>query len=195
MSVNCIYYLDPLLSSPASLQRTASSIVAGMRGCGKPFKAIACRGFSGMIVAPLVAAEMQTHLIAVRKPEKNNHSSRDLEGYVGGGGYAIIDDLIDTGATIREIHAAVVSGWENHIKTRLSRQARDKIRWPADEWSQNSPDHMKIPPEEEPNRPRLMAIFLYSGCDRVFYLDDTRVPVFSCEVSSDNDWLQPRLKF
>ncbi len=42
----------------------------------------------------------------VRKSTEHAHSFYTFEGYYGGGSYIIIDDVIDSGETIRRIHGA-----------------------------------------------------------------------------------------
>lgn len=66
------------------------------------FDAIAFRGASGSLVAPIVALKLEKQLIMIRKDD-NNHSYHSIEGYVDSQRFIIIDDLICTGNTICEI--------------------------------------------------------------------------------------------
>jgi adenine/guanine phosphoribosyltransferase-like PRPP-binding protein len=66
------------------------------------FDAIACRGLSCLLIAPIVAMRLNKTLIIIRKGEKT-HSTRVLEGDHGAKQYLILDDFIDSGDTVREI--------------------------------------------------------------------------------------------
>jgi len=70
------------------------------------FDAIAFRGLSGALLAPIVALQMGKTLIAVRKGE-STHSSRDVEGDYGARRYVIIDDIVSSGDTVRAIIADI----------------------------------------------------------------------------------------
>src|SRR6185437_651522 len=73
----------------------------GIRHSGvEDFDAIAFTGLSGALVAPIVADLLGKELIAVRK-EKTNHSSNQIEGYIAGKTYIILDDCRSSGKTIR----------------------------------------------------------------------------------------------
>lgn len=65
--------------------------------------AIAFRGLSGALVAPLVARELNIGMIAIRKRE-NCHSYDYVEGCIHEAeNIIILDDLVSSGATIRAI--------------------------------------------------------------------------------------------
>lgn len=66
------------------------------------FDAIAFRGLSGAIVAPEIADALDVDIIAVRKPD-NSHSYNSVEHNDYPSKYIIVDDLIDTGSTIKAI--------------------------------------------------------------------------------------------
>ena len=72
------------------------------------FDAIAFRGLSGALVAPIVAYELDKTLLAVRKGE-SNHSGHLVEGDYNARRYVIIDDIISSGDTVSAIHAAVAA--------------------------------------------------------------------------------------
>lgn len=65
------------------------------------YDAIALRGLSGALIAPIVAMQLEKNIVAVRKGE-SSHSQHALEGR-SEAGYIIIDDLISSGDTVREI--------------------------------------------------------------------------------------------
>lgn len=70
------------------------------------FDAIAFSGISGALIASVVAYKMNKEIIVVRKNGGNDgsHSAKYVEGYVRAGQrVVIIDDLICTGATMRNI--------------------------------------------------------------------------------------------
>lgn len=70
------------------------------------FEAIAFRGMSGAIIAPEIAGKLRKKVILVRKKEirdHQSHSSRMVEGWLGGMRYIIVDDLINSGNTVKTI--------------------------------------------------------------------------------------------
>jgi orotate phosphoribosyltransferase len=71
-----------------------------------PFDTLVFRGFSGAVVGPTVALKLGKRWALVRKPNDTAHSGRRLEGVVQGR-YVILDDFIDTGATILAIREAI----------------------------------------------------------------------------------------
>jgi len=73
------------------------------------FDAIAFRGASGMMIAPMVAHTLKKDFILVRKElsEEKRHSYYELEGKETVSNYIIIDDGIDEGNTINKILAAM----------------------------------------------------------------------------------------
>jgi hypothetical protein len=66
------------------------------------FDVVVFRGFSGAVVGPVVALKMGKNWAFVRKHDDNSHSSSRIEGSIIGR-YVIVDDFIDSGATIRKI--------------------------------------------------------------------------------------------
>lgn len=66
------------------------------------FDVIACRGYSGMIVAPTIAYLLKTEIFIVRKSGEATHSAKSCMGSLGYR-YLVIDDFIQTGETIRQI--------------------------------------------------------------------------------------------
>jgi len=80
------------------------------------FDAIAFRGMSGAMVAPILAHLLGKTLIMVRKGE-NCHSCHGVEGDAGADSYIIVDDFLSTGDTIEQIVTAVQSEWADDIYT------------------------------------------------------------------------------
>lgn len=99
-------YLSPYLLGEG-LNEIIESVIVLLRKHSKGFDAIAFRGASGALVAPAVAARLHKSLILVRKPEENAHSRMLVEGPTEIVRYVIVDDLIISGATIREIKRVV----------------------------------------------------------------------------------------
>lgn len=64
------------------------------------------RGVSGMLVGAPLAYELGKPIVIVRKSD-GSHSGHSVEGPTCVGRYAIIDDLVDSGDTLREIVAKV----------------------------------------------------------------------------------------
>lgn len=92
--------------NPQKARYTVTQVVKMIRVRGLVFDAIACRGVSGMLIAPIVAMRLNKTLIVVRKGEPT-HSTYAVEGDHGAQRYIILDDFIDSGDTIREIGASV----------------------------------------------------------------------------------------
>ncbi len=67
------------------------------------FEAIAFRGVSGALIAPLIAMEMGKSLIVVRKSSESAHSRCMVEGDCAVKRFVIVDDFIDSGDTVRAI--------------------------------------------------------------------------------------------
>lgn len=88
-----------------SLKTTVNKIVKKLKtnNIHHTFDAIAFRGISGALFAPLLAAKLDKNLFAIRKPDVRAHSYRSVEGDYDSKRYVIIDDLICSGETIRAI--------------------------------------------------------------------------------------------
>lgn len=77
-----------------------------------PFDTIAFCGMSGSAMAYPLSYLMQKHTVCVRKPEIEAHSWAKTEGVFDFDTYIIVDDLIDSGKTMRlitssmQLHAA-----------------------------------------------------------------------------------------
>lgn len=98
-------YLSEIMS-PIGLQKTVRKVCRIIRTSGVKFDAVAFRGFSGAIIAPMVACRMKKGFLAVRKSKEYEacHSSQLVEGAVKVDcRYIIVDDLISSGATIWNI--------------------------------------------------------------------------------------------
>ena len=98
-------YLEGALSNPKGV---CESICRAIDASKVEFDSVVCRGISGLVVSPIVAMMLGKPLTIVRHSTKNSHSHNLVEGIVGGR-YIIIDDLIDTGATIERIRKALIN--------------------------------------------------------------------------------------
>lgn len=64
------------------------------------FDAIAFRGISGALTAPILAYKLHKTLIAVRKPTEDNHSGMLVEGDKGARRYIVVDEIVASGNTV-----------------------------------------------------------------------------------------------
>jgi adenine/guanine phosphoribosyltransferase-like PRPP-binding protein len=67
------------------------------------FDAIAFRGMSGAMVAPVLASRLNKSLILVRKEDEVCHSSHNVEGATHPQRVAVVDDFVATGETLTAI--------------------------------------------------------------------------------------------
>lgn len=105
-NIRCASHLTPMLD-PKRARYTVKQVIKMIKARGLKFDAIACRGVSGLLIAPIVAMRLNKTIIVVRKGEKT-HSCYAVEGDHAAKRYLILDDFIDSGNTIRvtgeEIH-------------------------------------------------------------------------------------------
>lgn len=93
------------LDHPLSVSKRSAVIERVIKKIKKSkvnFDVIAFRGVSGALIAPIIADKMKKGLIVVRKKERH-HSNDMVEGEKDKKTYIIIDDFIESGATIKEI--------------------------------------------------------------------------------------------
>lgn len=93
-------WLNPVLR-PGGLKLEVQSAARALKKI--EFDAIAFTGLSGAVLASAVALKLNKLLYCVRKQGENRHSDYDVEGPLGALRYIIIDDLIQTGGTLRRI--------------------------------------------------------------------------------------------
>lgn len=99
MSCQSSYLSDALVPRRAKIIVDTIKKVIGLYKI--EFDTIAFRGMSGALIAPTVAMELGKELLMVRKKQAEAHSSYMVEGNIESNKYIIIDDLIASGATIR----------------------------------------------------------------------------------------------
>lgn len=76
-----------------------------------PFEAIAFTGMSGSAVAYPLSYLLKKPLLCVRKKDISAHSVNPVEGVVSAKTYVIVDDCIDSGATVDRIRKCISEGW------------------------------------------------------------------------------------
>lgn len=68
------------------------------------FDTIVFTGYSGAVLAPIVACLLDKKMIIVRKGKnERSHSHLDLEGRVDGRRYVFLDDCIESGKTVKRV--------------------------------------------------------------------------------------------
>jgi len=103
--IRCASHLTMMLT-PDRAKYTVRQVIKMIKDRGLEFDAIACRGVSGLLIAPIVAMRLNKSLIVVRKGE-DTHSMYTVEGDHGARRYLILDDFIDQGDTVREIASEI----------------------------------------------------------------------------------------
>jgi orotate phosphoribosyltransferase-like protein len=73
------------------------------------YDTMAFQGMSGAVIAPILARKLGKQLLLVRKSSDDTHSRLHLEGNHSCKKYIIVDDFIDTGATVERIQKKVYS--------------------------------------------------------------------------------------
>lgn len=100
MNYNASYLIDAI--DPNSRDRIVQTCLEVLKNL--VFDAIAFRGNSGALIAPIVAYLMNKDIICVRKDGEDSHTIfTKVEGNRLVQSYVIIDDFIDTGNTIKII--------------------------------------------------------------------------------------------
>jgi adenine/guanine phosphoribosyltransferase-like PRPP-binding protein len=103
--IRCASHLTMMLT-PDRAKFTVRQVIKMIKDRGLEFDAIACRGVSGLLIAPIVAMRLGKSLIVVRKGE-DTHSMYTVEGDHGARRYLILDDFIDQGDTVRAIASEI----------------------------------------------------------------------------------------
>lgn len=75
--------------------------------------ALAVRGLSGLLAGPYVAAKLKIDFCAIRKYDESAHSGNRIEGVKFVRNYIIVDDFVESGATVREIHEEMSNEYDN----------------------------------------------------------------------------------
>lgn len=92
-----------------SLDERHRMATTALKGWLSEFDAIAFRGMSGALIAPVVASRLKKSLIMVRKPNDDSHSTHKVEGDSAARRYIILDDFCCNGDTQRAIREAITT--------------------------------------------------------------------------------------
>lgn len=109
MEICAVFYLFNLEVNVSYLPLTSQKLreaynnIATMLSRNADFDSIVVTGNSGVIVGGIVALEYGKNLIIIRKPKESNHGSRIECPMNTGNPFIIIDDFIDSGATMDRI--------------------------------------------------------------------------------------------
>jgi len=115
-------HLNKILKSPNILDKTARNAKKQILSAGVDFDAIVCTGNSGVPLATLLSIRMKKQLTIVNPVGVKRHSDYDVEGLIESEhDYIIVDDLIDTGATISRLKEKMAqrSKKSQHVLTYL----------------------------------------------------------------------------
>ena len=97
-------YLAPFFNIavfPEVVEKVGEAVLKDYKEC--KFEALVCTGLSGTIIASAISYKYHIPFIIIRK-DKSSHSFTDIEGdYEKYKRFAIIDDLISTGKTLKTI--------------------------------------------------------------------------------------------
>lgn len=96
------------------VKKNVKGIVDRLKLLGIEFDGIAFTGMSGALVAPLVADKMKKKLLMVRKEGDGSHSSYNVEGHRDIKRYIVLDDLVCTGTSIRNVVKGVLKMRHNY---------------------------------------------------------------------------------
>jgi orotate phosphoribosyltransferase-like protein len=101
------HYLSRVMSLE-ELKKSLDNLVKALKPHVKKFDTIVFRGVSGAMIGPALALKLKKEMIIVRKSD-NSHSiyKGRIEGNLEAKNYLIVDDMICTGCTIKEILSTV----------------------------------------------------------------------------------------
>ena len=99
-------YLSSALT-PDKFRRILNKLARNIRNANITFDSIAFRGMSGTLVAPTIAFRLKKNPVLIRKECDGSHSGRSIEANSEVVDYIIIDDLIESGTTIKRIVEAM----------------------------------------------------------------------------------------
>lgn len=95
-----VNYLYPVIRVE-ELRKTITGCLAVLQRY--EFDALAFAGNSGALITPSLALALDKTMLMVRKPGVNCHSAHGVEGDLGARKYIIVDDIISSGATVKNI--------------------------------------------------------------------------------------------
>jgi hypothetical protein len=98
-----LYFSDALI--PKNRKKMVKLIVKFLKGVD--FDTIVCTGVSGLVIAPIIAHLMGKCIFVIRKEGEGCHSSAGYSGIMGSR-FIILDDLVDSGQTLRRINTHLI---------------------------------------------------------------------------------------
>lgn len=93
-------YLSSVLNGVSAME-IAKECIEAVKEAGVEYDAIAFRGMSGALIAPIMAALEGKNLLMVRKDTEGSHADEMVEGELDPQRYIIVDDFIHSGRTMR----------------------------------------------------------------------------------------------
>ena len=103
-------YFDKAINYRAEVVKRAMRI---LRRHEADYDVITCRGYSGMVIAPILAYELGKPIFFVRKSGEHSHARREFAGELGGR-YCLVDDFIGTGLTLERVVQALGDAHKDH---------------------------------------------------------------------------------
>ena len=97
-----------IMLNPRVRTKAINRAVKMLKPVADKFDSIVCTGVSGLLVAPDVAKKLKKDLLIVRK-EENRHSIHVVEGVWEPRRYIIIDDLCESGKSVKRMVEAVTN--------------------------------------------------------------------------------------
>lgn len=92
---------------PKDVKQTVTKLINKIHSSNVEFDSIAVTGMSGVLIGSIISYKVNKPLILVRKRSDKSHSGYELEGNLGSEKYIIIDDTIDEGKTVNNIHKSI----------------------------------------------------------------------------------------
>lgn len=164
-------YTSPVFS--ADFQKTVDKTINKLNQMKAlhSFDAIAGTGLSSIPLIGAVSAITGIKMLLTRKPSDKTHDNHKANGYLGCERYVVIDDLIDSGATLKGVCSAINHQW--CVEQESLREMCTMRCW-------------EMPPHRD--APKMEAVLLYNawgGNRRIqLYKDAPVVPVYQLEKTS-----------
>lgn len=85
---------------PSTRVEVVDRVVRDLSGTG--IDTIVVSGMSGVVVGAVAAIRLGVNLVIVRKPDDSTHSRDNIVGTIGNK-YVVLDDFVESGATVNRI--------------------------------------------------------------------------------------------
>jgi orotate phosphoribosyltransferase len=102
-------YLEKVMTFKNRVKTLKSAKKVIKKKIGMKFDTIAVTGVSGLVFGTVLAHELKKNLCVVRKQDGSHSHLKVESGQSGQGRYIIVDDLIESGNTIRRINSEIQS--------------------------------------------------------------------------------------